>query len=115
LPRDSSTGATPANRPKATSEKTSAFYFRGPDKSLNLQAQNLQIFEQIAKGIDDRTWEHHLRAGHYSRWFRDVIKDEELAREANQIEVDAGLDVQESRRLIVDAINRRYTAPARGG
>ena len=92
-----------------------SFYFRGPDKSLNLQAQNLQIFEQIAKGIDDRTWEHHLRAVHYSRWFRDVIKDEELAREAHQVEVDARLNAQESRRLIVDAINRRYTAPARGG
>jgi hypothetical protein len=92
-----------------------SFYFRGPDKSLNLQAQNLKIFEQIANGVDDRTWEHHLRAGHYSRWFREVIKNEQLAREAHQVEVDARLNAQESRRLILDAINRRYTAPARGG
>jgi hypothetical protein len=38
------------------------------------------LFLQIAKGVDDRTWEHHLKAGHYSEWFRDVIKDAELAQ-----------------------------------
>jgi hypothetical protein len=27
------------------------------------------IFLQIADGIDDATWEHHLRAGDYSAWF----------------------------------------------
>jgi hypothetical protein len=57
-----------------------SFYFRGPDNALNLRAQNLMLFLQIAKGVDDRTWEHHLKAGHYSEWFRDVIKDAELAQ-----------------------------------
>ena len=37
---------------------------------MNLRAQNLMIFLQIAEGIDDRTWEHHLRKGDYSEWFR---------------------------------------------
>ena len=66
-----------------------SFYFRGPDNALNLRAQNLMLFLQIAEGVDDRTWEHHLRAAHYSEWFRDVIKDSELAREAAEIEGDA--------------------------
>src|SRR5262249_24908244 len=44
-----------------------SFYLRGPDGALNLRAQNLMIFLQIADGIDDRTWEHPLRAGEYSR------------------------------------------------
>jgi hypothetical protein len=36
----------------------------GEDKSfhLNLRAQNLAFFLQIAEGIDDRSWLHHLRA-----------------------------------------------------
>jgi hypothetical protein len=41
-------------------------YFRGPEGALNLRAQNLTLFIQIASGVDDRTWEYHLRAGDYS-------------------------------------------------
>ena len=46
-----------------------SFYFRGGDGKLNLKAQNLIIFMQIADGIDDKTWEYHLRRGDYSQWF----------------------------------------------
>jgi hypothetical protein len=66
----------------------------------------------IAQGVDDRTWEHHFRAGDYSAWFRRVIKNDDLAREAAEVEVDLSLDASESRRRIADAITRRYTAPA---
>ena len=59
-----------------------SFYFRGPDGKLNLRAQNLMLFLQIAEGVDDHTWEHHRARGDYSDWFRHVIKDDELAREA---------------------------------
>jgi hypothetical protein len=38
-------------------------YFRGPEGRLNLRAKNLALFLQIAEGIDDSTWLHHLRAG----------------------------------------------------
>ena len=38
-----------------------SFYFRGPDGTLNLRAQNLIVFNQMADGIDDGTWLHHLR------------------------------------------------------
>jgi hypothetical protein len=44
---------------------------------LNLRAQNLTLFLQLVDGIDDATWLHHLRRGDYSRWFRDVIRDED--------------------------------------
>ena len=56
-----------------------SFYFRGPDGALSLRAQNLSLFLQIAAGVDDGTWLHHLRAGDYSAWIRDAIKDEDLA------------------------------------
>jgi hypothetical protein len=90
-----------------------SFYFRGPEGRLNLKAQNTSIFVQVAEGIDDDTWEHHLRNGEYSRWFRTCIKDPELADEVAEVEHDRSLDPQESRRRIADAVNQRYTAPAR--
>ena len=90
----------------------SSFYFRGADGALNLKAQNLMMFLHIAEGIDDRTWNHHLRAGDYSGWFRDKVKDDELADEAAGIEADRSLDLHESRTRIADAVLRRYTVPA---
>lgn len=94
-------------------DKDLSFYFRGPDNRLNLRAQNLMLFAQIAEGVDDATWEHHRRIRDYSGWFRRVIKDEELTREAADAESDPSLDAAESRRRIVEAIRRRYTVPAR--
>jgi HAD superfamily hydrolase (TIGR01484 family) len=93
--------------------KDLSFYFRGPQNRLNLRAQNLMLFAQLAEGVDDDTWEHHRRIHDYSGWFRRVIKDEELTREAELAERDESLDPLESRRRIIDAIYRRYTAPAR--
>ena len=89
-----------------------SFYFKGPDGALNLRAQNFALFNQIAAGIDDATWLHHLQAGDYSAWVRDAVKDEELAREIAAIEGDAGLKPKDSREQIIEAISRRYTAPA---
>ncbi|WP_192358146.1 HAD family hydrolase [Mesorhizobium mediterraneum] len=89
-----------------------SFYFRGADGKLNLKAQNLMMFLHIAEGIDDRTWEHHLRAGDYSAWFRDQVKDQGLAEEAAVIEDDDSLDPHRSRAAIAEAVHRRYTAPA---
>jgi hypothetical protein len=91
-----------------------SFYFRGPDNALNLRAQNLMLFLQMAQGVDARTWEYHLRAGDYSTWFRHVIKNEELAREAAEVEADESLDASKSRERINEMVLRRYTAPTRG-
>jgi hydroxymethylpyrimidine pyrophosphatase-like HAD family hydrolase len=88
------------------------FYFRGPEDKLNLRAQNLVIFLQLAEGVDDETWLHHLRQGDYSRWFRTCIKDEELADDAAAVEQDADLPAAESRARIRRAIEERYTLPA---
>src|SRR5712671_79069 len=90
-----------------------SFYFRGPEGALNLRAQNLSTFLQLANGVDDKTWLHHLRAGAYSQWFRDAIKDNELASEAVPIEQDHSLTAAESRARIRDIVERRYTAPAK--
>ncbi len=47
-----------------------SFYFRGPEDKLNLRAQNLHVFMQLADGVDDETWLYHLRNGDFSYWFR---------------------------------------------
>lgn len=88
-----------------------SFYFRGPDKRLKLQAQNLSTFLRMADGVDDATWTHHLRRGDYSRWFRAAIKDEKLARRAAAIE-RSRLGPSASRDRIRGLIEERYTAPA---
>jgi len=91
-----------------------SFYFRGPMSALNLRAQNLTIFMQMADGVDDETWLHHLQANDYSRWAREAIKDDELADELRGIEDHPARDPQATRRSIREAIERRYTAPATG-
>ncbi|MEI9422787.1 HAD-IIB family hydrolase [Mesorhizobium sp. Cs1299R1N1] len=93
-------------------DETGSFYFRGPDDAMNLRAHNLMIFAQMAEGIDDKTWEFHLRAGDYSKWFRQQIRDKDLARETTEAEKDRKLSAEESRKRVLDAVRRRYTAPA---
>jgi len=88
-----------------------SFYFRGPEGKLNLRAQNLMMFLQLADGVDDSTWTYHLRRGDYSRWFREFLKDDELAANTAGIEHDNQLSAEESRRRIKELIQSRYTAP----
>lgn len=88
-----------------------SFYFRGPGNRHNLKAQNLAIFSQIADGIDEETWLYHLHRGDYSRWFRDAVKDRYLADQAERIEQRRILQPAESRHLIRNLIETRYTLP----
>jgi hypothetical protein len=89
-----------------------SFYFRGPRGALNLRAQNLAIFLQMADGVDDETWLYHLRRGDYSEWLRHCVKDEELADEVAQVERDLADSSHESLERVAQAIERRYTAAA---
>jgi hypothetical protein len=89
-----------------------SFYFRGKDKRLNLRAKNLIQFLELANGVDDETWQHHFRLGDYSRWFRDAIKDDELADETQQLERSHDAAKAASLPLLREAIERRYTLPA---
>lgn len=92
--------------------KDNSFYFRGPQEKLNLRAQNLTMFFQLAEGVDDETWLYHLKQGDYSRWFRERIKDEALADEVVQYERETSPNAHESRQRIKAAVERRYTAPS---
>lgn len=88
------------------------FYFTGSGRRMNLKAQNLMIFLQIAEGIDEETWMHHLREHDYSSWFGSEIKDESLAEEAYRVESDDSISHKESVERICGAIRERFTLPA---
>jgi hypothetical protein len=62
--------------------------------------------------VDDDTWLYHLWRGEYSRWFREVIKDTDLAVEAELVERMTEASARDTRDLIRAAIDKRYTAPA---
>ena len=75
-------------------------------------APNLSRFTELAIQVADESWFHHLHQGDYERWFREVIKDEDLANEAARIktEVESGAPV-DSRHLLRTAIVDRYAGP----
>jgi hypothetical protein len=64
----------------------------------------------MADGVDDATWMHHLHRGDYARWFREAIKDDDLADEAERVQHRA--DPAATRGQIRAMVERRYTAPA---
>lgn len=86
-----------------------SFFFKGPAGKLNLRAHNLNMFIQIAEGVDDETWLHHLRRSDYSQWMREAIKDDSLADEVREIEKDGKDSPQKTRTAVIEAVNRRYT------
>lgn len=85
-----------------------SFYFRGPEGRLNLRAQNLAVFLQIGEGVDQATWLFHLRKGHYARWFREVMRDENLAAAAEFL-AQTGATARESRAKLGELITQSYT------
>jgi hydroxymethylpyrimidine pyrophosphatase-like HAD family hydrolase len=91
-----------------------SFYFRGPGGRLNLRAQNLRLFLQVADGVDDDTWLHHLRQRDYSRWIRTAMKDTDLADDVaaveNTADVTSGVSALDTRARIRAAVEARYTA-----
>ena len=84
-----------------------SFFFRGPTGSLNLRAANLARFVELAAGVDETTWLHHLERGDYSRWLRTEIKDPDLADEVVTLE-RAGLGAAESRRQVLERVRQKY-------
>ncbi|MFA6084887.1 HAD-IIB family hydrolase [Mucilaginibacter sp.] len=87
-----------------------SFYFKGPQNKLNLKANNLNTFTQMAVGVDDETWLYHLGQKDFSRWFRGSVHDEELALRTEKIE-ERDKNAQTSREAIFQLIHERYTAP----
>jgi 3-deoxy-D-manno-octulosonate 8-phosphate phosphatase KdsC-like HAD superfamily phosphatase/energy-coupling factor transporter ATP-binding protein EcfA2 len=84
-----------------------SFFFRGPAGALNLRAANVARFVELAEGVDEATWAHHLGRGEYSTWLREMIKDPDLAAEIADVE-RAGGPPAESRRRALERVRARY-------
>ncbi len=84
------------------------FYFRGPNAALNLAAGNLRTFMQLAEGVDDETWAHHLERGDYARWFREKIQDQELTALTEQLQQSGEVSPQELRQRLFELIRKLY-------
>lgn len=89
-----------------------SFVFRGPDGKLHLRVNNLSTFCQVAEDVEEQVWLFHLWHGDFSRWIRNVLRDDELAREVSSIERRYELPAAESRRRVRGAIAHRYALPA---
>jgi hypothetical protein len=98
-------------RPVVTVGPNTSFYFRGPEGRLNLPAENLARFIQLAQQVDDSTWQYHLRKGDYTHWFRTIVKDETLAAATALLE-QADVPPVESRARLRELIEQRYTIQA---
>jgi hypothetical protein len=86
-----------------------SFYFQGPEGKFNLRAHNLMLFLQLAEGIDHDTWMYHLKRHDYSRWFRESIKDKQLAAEVEEIEKNGTLGPSESLAQIKSIVDCHYS------
>ena len=84
------------------------FVFRGVESKLRLATPNLKQFINLATGVDDDTWNYHLQRNDYSSWFREILKNDELADEAQAIENDTSQDAQESRDRVFSSIRKCY-------
>jgi hydroxymethylpyrimidine pyrophosphatase-like HAD family hydrolase/energy-coupling factor transporter ATP-binding protein EcfA2 len=89
-----------------------SFYFRGPQGKLNIRAHNLNLFAQIAEGVDEDTWSYHLKKHDYSEWLREAVKDDAVADEIAMVERNASLPAAESRARILETIRKHYTSAA---
>jgi hypothetical protein len=89
-----------------------SFFFRGPGSKMNLRAQNLAMFCDLTLGVDDDTWLYHLHRGDYSQWIGGAIKDDDLMHEIVHIEQASQLASSDSRRMVREAIDRRYLLPS---
>jgi hypothetical protein len=85
-----------------------SFYFAGPEGKLHLRAQNFKIFLQLADGVDDATWMHHLRQGDYSRWIEAQTRDAEVAAAVAEIEKQTGSAPAESRASLKSVLEKHY-------
>ena len=85
-----------------------SFYFRGPDEKLNLRAQNLKIFLQVADGVDAVTWRHHFDNGDITHWLQEAIKDPQLAAQVAALGREH-LSTDEARGRVRALIQEQYT------
>lgn len=84
------------------------FSFRGTRGRPGPRAHNLRAFCRQAAQVDDDTWLFHLWHGDISRWLRDALHEDSLARKVAAIECRYELTAADSRREVCGAIAHHY-------
>lgn len=81
-----------------------AFYF----PALGKHASNLTEFLSALAQLDARAFGEHRRAGDFSNWFREVIRDDVLANKARLIENDDAVSIPVALEQISRLVQSRY-------
>lgn len=81
-----------------------AFYF----PSLDQRASNLAEFLSSLARLDDPAFRQHRKAGDFSNWFREVIRDDVLANETRLLENDASVPLRDAQEQIAHLVQSRY-------
>jgi len=85
-----------------------SFFFRGPENKLNLKAYNINVFAQLAEGVDEKTWLYHLKKNDYSGWFKNALHDPTLAGLIYEVE-QTNDNAESSKQAILKFIKETYT------
>jgi hypothetical protein len=88
-----------------------SFFFRGPEGKLNLRASNLDMFVQLAEGLDDETWLYHLRRHDYSDWMRQAVGHAELVESVHGIETQKDASATDTRASVRKLIEEHFRLP----
>ncbi|MFP2904707.1 HAD hydrolase family protein [Pyxidicoccus sp. 3LFB2] len=89
-----------------------SFIFRGTLGRPDVRAPNLDAFCRQAAQVDEDTWLFHLWHGDFSRWLRDTLHEDALARTIAAIECRYELPAADSRRDVCGAIAHHYALAA---
>ncbi len=79
-------------------------FFTDLQKPTGLFATSIFNFADELKKVDLKSLEFHLKRNDFSRWLKDVIRDDSLA---NEIEKLKGLSGEKLREKLVEVVDRR--------
>lgn len=74
--------------------------------------ETIQAFAEQINQSTDKISNENLDKEQALVWFKDIIKDDELAQAAAEVESNKHLSPEENRQQIRSAIEERYTVPA---
>ncbi len=86
-----------------------AFLFRGADMNPPRTANTVREFAEAVRTVPLDTLRHHMLAGDFSRWIREVLGDAELASGIGKLERAAALGTRPNRDEILAHVRARYS------
>jgi len=81
-----------------------AFHF----STLGQSASNLTEFLSLSTRLEDGALCDYMNAGDFSKWFREVIRDDVLANKTHLVEIDPRLAPQDALEQITRLVQSRY-------